>query len=217
MGKIKFDINNLEEIIKRGYSMDQIVLLTWIQEKADLDIPSRHMKVQALYQSLIRKGLINDDGNIAKLGTELLEYMETKDLAKLIKKKAPAEKKPVVTSSDFDRWWAIWPSNDTFDYKGVHFHGSRSNFKTNQDGCRVLFDKILKEGDHTAQNMIDAITLDILRKKEASVREKTNNLKFLQNSHTYLFQNTYEGIMADVKKGIRIVETSRIQRGGTDI
>lgn len=217
MGKIKFDINNLEEIIKRGYSMDQIVLLTWIQEKADLSIPSRHTKVQALYQSLIRKGLINDDGNIAKLGTELLEYMETKDPEKLVKKRAPAEKK-VVESSYFNDWWKTWPSNDTFDYKGVHFDGDRS-FKTNPDGCRVLFAQILQEGEYTAQELIDALKLEVLRKKESSIREKTNKLKYLRNSHTYLVQRTYEGVIDDVKKGVIITEgtVSRVQRGGTDI
>lgn len=215
MGKIKFDINNLEEIIKRGYSMDHVVLLTWIQEQADLDIPSRHMKVQALYQSLIRKGLINDDGKIAKLGAELLEYMETKDPTKLIKKRAPAEKK-IVESSDFDKWWAAWPKNDTFDYKGVHFEGDRT-FKTNPDGCRVLFKQILDEGEHTAQELIDALNLDVMRKKESSIREKTNKLKYLRNSHTYLVQRTYEGLIDDAKKGVKVNETPRSVSGGTDI
>lgn len=215
MGNIKFDINNLEEIIKRGYSMDQIVLLTWIKEEVDLDISSRHMKVQALYQSLIRKGLINDDGKIAKLGTELLEYMETKDPTKLTKKRAPVEKK-IVESSDFDRWWKSWPSTDTFDYKGVHFEGDRS-FKTNIDGCRVLFKKVIDEGEYTAQDLIDALLLEISRKKESSIREKTNKLKYLRNSHTYLFQRTYEGLMEDVKKGVKVAETPRLPRGATDI
>ena len=215
MGKIKFDINNLEEIIKRGYSMDQVVILTWIQEKADLDISSRHTKVQALYQSLIRKGLVTDDNNICTLGTELLDYMETKDPTKFVRKRSPAEKK-IIISSDFDKWWNAWPKNDTFDYRGVHFAGDRS-FKVNEDKCRILFANILKEGEHTVQNLIDALTLDVLRKKEASIRQKDNKLKYLRNSDKYLFQKDYESVMDDVKKGVKVIEAPRSQRGGTDI
>jgi len=215
MGNIKFTIDHFEEIIRRGYSMDQIVLLTWIQEEVDLEISSRVTKVQTLYQSLIRKGLINDDGNIAKLGTELLEYMESKDSSKLVKKRAPVEKK-VVESSQFDLWWATWPKGDTFDYKNVHFEGDRS-FKTREDLCRIAFANILKEGEHTAQNMIDALSLEILKKKESSIREKTNKLKYLQNSLTYLNQKTYESFMEEAKRGVKVIEAPRSQRGGTDI
>lgn len=215
MGKLNFEIHHFEEIIKRGYSMDQLVLLTWIHENIELDISSRHTKIQTLYQSLIRKGLINDDGNIAKIGKELLEYMETKDPTKLVKKRAPVEKK-VVESSDFDRWWSAWPKNDTFDYNGVHFTGDRS-FKVNQDKCRILFANILKEGEYTVQNLIDALNLDVLRRKEASIKQKDNKLKYLRNSDKYLFQKDYEAVMDDVKRGVKIVETPRSQRGGTDI
>jgi hypothetical protein len=127
------------------------------------------------------------------------------------------EKKPakVAESANFDKWWEVFPKNDTFDYKGMHFEGSRG-MRVNEDRCRVAFDKIIAEGEHTAQNMIDALILDVTKRKEASVKEKSNKLKFLQNSLTYLLQRAYENYIDDAKAGVKVVE-SRVSRGATDI
>jgi hypothetical protein len=215
MGRLKFDINNLEEIITRGFSMDQIIILTWIQEETILDISSRGVKIQALYQSLIRKGLIDKD-KLTSLGEDLLMYFKTKDPTKLIKKRIPVEKH-IDKSSDFDKWWSTWPKNDSFDYKEMHFEGDRG-FKVNENMCRVKFAEILSEGDYTAEDLINTLKFDVLKKKEASIRERTNKLKFLQNSLTYLNQRTYNAYIEDVKAGAKIIETLKPSTGGgTDI
>jgi len=213
MGKVNFDINNLEEIIQRGFSMDHIILMTWIQEGASLDISSRGNKIQAVYQSLIRKGLIDKD-KLTTLGEDLLVYMETKDPNKLSKKRTPTEKK-IIETSEFDAWWSIYPRNDTFDYKGIHFEGDRG-IRVNPDMCRAKFAAILGEGDYTAQNLIDALKIDVMKRKEASVRERTNKLKYLQNSLTYLNQRSYNTYIEDAKAGVKVIE-SVVTRGGTDI
>ena len=215
MGKIKFDINNLEEIIKRGYSMDQVVLLTWVQEKADLDILSRHTKVQALYQSLVRKGLITDDNHICTLGTELLEYMEIKDPTKFVRKRAPVEKK-ITDSVDFDVWWKAYPGTDTFVHKGISFDGSRS-LRCDKDNCKVKFEKIISEGEHTPADMIGALNYDVLQKKENSVKLKTNKLTYMQNSLTYLNQRSFEPFIELMRTGAKVYEAPQGPRGGTDI
>jgi len=214
MGKVKFDINNLEEIIQRGFSMDHVILLTWIQEGVSLDIPSRGNKIQAVYQSLIRKGLVDKD-KLTTLGEDLLVYMETKDPNKLTKKRTPAEKK-IVETSDFLTWWKAYPGTPNFTYKGMQFEGDRS-IRVNQDMCAVKFASIISEGEHTGKDLLDALNYEVLQKKEASVKEKTNKLKYMQNSLTYLNQRTFEPFVELIKSGAKIETSSIVTRGGTDI
>lgn len=221
MGKIKFTPVHFEEIIKKGYSMDQIVLLTWIQEKLDLTdlLNCGSPKISALYQSLNRKGLINNDATISTLGEELLTYINTENPPKLLRRK-PIEKKTVVethTSSDFDRWWDAYPATNTFNHKGIQFDGDRS-LRAKKDDCRVKLNKILAEGEYTIDEMIKALEFEVLQKKEASVKERTNKLKYMQNSLTYLNQYTYESFIDLIRKGVQVKETSQVSsRGGTDI
>ena len=201
---IDFDINNMDELSKRGFSIDQVILLIWIQRGIDLDIPSKGNKLQALYQSLVRKNLIDKD-KLTTLGEDLLIYFRTKDISKLAKKKA-VEKKVVAPSDEFNEWWSCYPRNDTFDHKGMHFEGDRG-IRVNPDMCRAKFAAILEEGDYTAQNLIDALKIDVMKRKEASVRERTNKLKYLQNSLTYLNQRSYNTYIEEAKAGITSTNT----------
>lgn len=211
MGNLKFTPYHFEQIIKKGFSMDQIVLITWIHKGIDLSdlINCGSIKVVSLYHSLLRKGLITEDGTkLTSLGKELLLYMDTKDASKFVKKK-PA-------STDFDLWWTNYPGTDTFKHKGISFQGSRS-LRTAKDACRLKFTAILEEGEHTVTDMINALKFDVLQKKENSVKLKTNKLTYMQNSLTYLNQRSYEPFIELIKDGVTITEASGTPRGGTDI
>jgi len=211
---IDFNINNMDELSKRGFSIDQLTLLTWIQQGIDLDIPSKGNKIQALYQSLVRKNLI-DKNKLTTLGEDLLSYMESKDISKLSKKKTPVEKKTFGASVDFSSWWHNYPGTDTFSHKGISFDGTRS-LRVNIDRCRAKFEEILAEGEYTATDMIEALNFDVLQKKENSVKLKTNKLTYMQNSLTYLNQHSYEPFIELIKEGVKITE-AQISKGGIDI
>ena len=94
------------------------------------------------------------------------------------------------------------------------FTGSRT-LRNSKDDCRLKFDKILLEGEYTPEQLIEALSFDVLQKKEASVKEKTNKLKYMQNSLTYLNQRSYEPFIELIQEGAVIKETQQI--GGTDI
>jgi hypothetical protein len=195
-----------EELIKKSYSLDHIFLLKLIHENYDVtNLVEDSLKISAIHQGLVRKGLITDNGALTTIGVELLVFLDTKEQTKLVKKKS--------ITSDFEEWYKTFPGTDTFTHKGKTFTGSR-NLRQNPTDCRIKFDKILIEGEYTVKELIEALKFDVLQKKEASVQENTNKLKYMQNSLTYLNQRSYEPYIELIKEGIQIKET---QSNGTDI
>ena len=185
-------------------------MLKLVHEQLDLlPLMTESAKITALVQSLYRKGLITEDGSkITTMGTELLVFMDSKEPRKIEKKK--------VDNSSFEEWWKAFPGTDTFEHNGRKFVGSRS-LRTGKDDCRSKFDKILLEGDHTANDMIDALKFDVLQKKEMSVKTGVNKLSFMQNSLTYLNQRSYEPFIELIKENKAIVETTKTFNGGVDV
>ena len=195
-----------EELIKKSYSLDHIFLLKLIHENYDVtNLVEDSLKISAIHQGLVRKGLITDNGALTTIGVELLIFLDTKEQTKLVKKKS--------ITSDFEEWYKVFPGTDTFTHKGKTFTGSR-NLRQNPADCRIKFDKILIEGEYTVKELIEALKFDVLQKREASVQENTNKLKYMQNSLTYLNQRSYEPYIELIKEGIQIKET---QSNGTDI
>jgi len=206
--KLNVTPQQFEELIKKGYNLDVIFLLKLIDEQYDVSpLCDGSMKIASVYHSLIRKGLITTDDKLTTTGRDLLEFMNTKGGARIIKKK------PATT--DFEEWWKTYPGTDSFEYKGKTFKGTRS-LRLYKDDCRLKFDKIILEGEYTAQQLIAALNYEILQKKEASVATNSNRLTFMQGSVVYLNQRTFEPFIELIKEGATVEETSK-PVGGTDI
>jgi hypothetical protein len=167
------------------------------------------MRIAAVYQALIRKGLITEnDDKLTTLGRDLLEFLNIKGSAKIIKRR------PATT--DFEEWWKIYPGTDSFDYKGKKFTGTRA-IRKGKDECRLKFDKIIIEGEYTAQQLIAALNFEILQKKESSLQTSSNRMTFMQNSVTYLNQRAFEPYIELINSGEQINESQQKPKGGTDI
>ena len=206
---LKLTPYHFEELIKKSYSLDLIFLLKLIEEQYDISaLTEDSMKIAALHQALVRKGLITEtEDKLTTMGQELITFIETKEPKKIIKKK-PA-------TIEFEEWWKAYPGTDTFTHKGKSFTGARS-LRQNRDECRLKFDKILLEGEYTAGELTEALKFDVSQKKENSVKTGTNRLAFMQNSLTYLNQRSYEPFIELIKEGDQIEEAPKIA-GGTDI
>lgn len=205
---LKITPYHFEELIKKSYSLDVIYLLKLIKEQIDVQpLCEGSMKIAALYQTLIRKGLVSDSDKITTQGEELLKFIESKEETKIVKRK-PA-------TSEFEEWWKVYPGTDTFTHSGKKFTGNRG-LRQNKDECRLKFDKILLEGEYTAADLIAALKFDVEQKKENSVKLGTNKLTYMQNSLTYLNQRSYEPFIELIKEGAKIDEAPKIV-GGTDI
>jgi hypothetical protein len=208
--KLHITPQQFEELIKRSYNLDIIYLLKLVEEQYDITpLYKDSMKVSALYQSLIRKGLITEtDEKLTMLGKDLLEFVGAKDSKRIIKRK------PATT--DFEEWWKTYPGTDSFEYKGKTFKGTRA-IRKGKDECRLKFDKIILEGDYTAAQLISALNYELMQKKESSVATNSNRMTFMQNSVTYLNQRAFEAYIELINDGATIEEAPDKPEGGTDI
>lgn len=197
------------EIIKKSYSLDIIYLLKLIEQAYDVsELCKENVKINVLYSTLIRKGLITEtEDKLTILGTELLEFIESKSSTKFKKKK--------FENDGFDSWWEAYPGTDKFEYKGKSFPATRA-LSTNKDECRAKFNKILLEGVYTSEQLIEALKYDVQSKKDNSISTGTNNLTFMQNSLTYLNKKTFEPFIEIIKEG-KVIENNDYYAGSTDI
>lgn len=208
--KLNLTPEQFEELIKRSYNLDILYLLKLIEEQYDVTpLCEGSMRIAAVYQALIRKGLITDtDDKLTTLGRDLLEFLNLKTGAKIIKRR------PATT--DFEEWWKAYPGTDSFEYKGKKFTGTRA-LRLNKDDCRLKFDKILLEGEYTAQQLVAALNYEILQKKENSVATNSNRLTFMQGSSVYLNQRAFEAFIELINDGAKIDIAPQKPTGGTDI
>lgn len=208
--KLTITPQQFEELIKRGYNLDVIFLLKLIDEQYDISpLCESSMKIASVYQSLIRKALItNTDEKLTTLGRDLLEFMNTKSDAKIIRRR------PATT--DFEEWWKTYPGTDGFDYKNKTFKGTRA-LRKGKDECRLKFDKIILEGDYTATQLIAALNYELLQKKESSIATNSNRMTFMQGSVPYLNQRSFEAYIELINEGTKVDIAPDKPQGGTDI
>jgi hypothetical protein len=198
-----------EELVKKSYSLDLIYLLKLIDELYDVKpMCEGSVKMATLYSSLIRRGWITAEEKITTIGQELLVFIDSKETAKLLRRK-PA-------TDEFNEWWNHFPSTNNFQYKGKTFTGERA-LKKNKDECRLKFDKILIEGDFSAQQLIKALDYEVAQKKEKSLKTGENKLSYMINSLSYLTQRGYEAFIELIDDNRFIQETQEIRDTTTDI
>jgi hypothetical protein len=197
--------SHFEQLLKQSYSLDHIFLLKLVEANIDIQpLTDGSMKIAGLYQSLVRKGLVSDvTQEITQIGRELLTFAdsEVKQPMKKLKQK----------SSDFDAWWNVFPSTDNFEHNGKKFSGSRG-LKRNREECRIKFNKILSEGDYTADDIVNATLLDVFLKKQASVKNGDNRMSFIQNSFTYISQRSFEPFLEMIKTGVEVPPSAQTKR-----
>lgn len=199
---------HFRELHKKGYTLDMVYLAELAEQGIDIKILCEETpKLGVLFQGVLRKGLLTEDGGLSTIGKELLEFLCTEgEETTLVRRKMDDE---------FERWWKAYPGTDTFTYKGKSFKGSRS-MRVRKEECKIKFKKILEEGEYTIDELIAALEYEVLQKKENSLKAGINKLTFQQNSLTYLNQRTFEPFIELVKAGETIKE-SQVVTGGTDI
>jgi len=193
---MQLTLNKHLELVKKGYNLDIVFILQQIEEGAEIE-DGGSAKYAAIIQSVKRKGLISDTGQLTLEGKQILAFLSTEEDTKLVKKR-PIE-------DHFNEWWKVFPGVDTFEYKGRKFVGSRA-LRAKKEDCRIKFNKVIAEGEYSVQELIEALKLEIEQKKEKSVKEGKNILSYMQNSLTYLTQRTFEPYCELVKNGNKAKE-----------
>lgn len=171
------------QIVKKGYTLDLVYILQMIERGEDVSfLQENGPKFSALYQSIVRKGLITAENNLTLEGKNIIEFLDKEDNI-LVKVKANV--------NDFDKWWKAYPATDTFICKNRKFPGTRA-LRTKKDDCKNKLNKILLEGDYTIDQLIKALEIEVQQKVENSYKTGQNKLSYMQNSLTYLNQRTFE-------------------------
>jgi hypothetical protein len=171
------------------------------------ELYSDNPKIDALHQSLIRKALVTEDGKLTNNGEELLEFLKSK--------MKPIQRKKISTV-EFDEWWECYPSTDHFEYKGRVFVGSRG-MRVKKEECKLKFNAIINQGVYTARQIIEATKCAIMLKKEASLKKKSNELTYLQNSLTFLGGDHFVPFIDLVTKGVPLTDEQTTVKGSTDV
>jgi hypothetical protein len=187
-------------------------MLKLVEANVDLNELCKEVpKLSALYQSLVRKGLITEQQTLTLTGKQLIEAFEAQDSSS----KGKMKKLVTKVHDGFDLWWKAYPGTDTFVHQGHTFSGSRS-MRVKKNECKIKLLSILEEGEYTIEELIAALNYEIEQKKEMSVKTKVNKLTFMQNSLTYLNQRSYEPFIELIKQGA-VIEKAPIQIGSIDI
>jgi hypothetical protein len=183
-----------------------IFLLKLIEEEFDTKtLAEGGPKVEALRQTLRRKGLVSEQFKLTILGRNLLEFMNTRaKTSKIVKK--------TQTHAEFERWWAAYPGTDIFVYKGKSFAGGRT-LRVHRDDCQAKLDAILAEGEYTIDQLIAALEYEVKQKKENSFKTGTNRLTYMQSSITYLNQRSFQNYMELIDQGVDIKESPEPIKG----
>lgn len=174
-------IEKYYSLIKQGYSLDLVYLLLAI--KNNIVIDSENKKIETLLHTLMRKGLLSEEKKITLEGENLINFIHSESDVVVYTKQKPSE-------DAFKEFWEAFPSTDTFEYNNVKFEGSRA-LKMNKPECKIKFDAIINEGEHTVKEIIEAVKYDVEQKKRNSYKTRQNKLSYLQNSLTYLRQRSF--------------------------
>lgn len=205
---MKLDITDVHliELHKKGYTVDMVLILSWVNRNLSIDhIIEGSAKLKALHSTMVRKGLLTEENKITKIGIEILDFVSKKTNKKF--------DKPKVETSEFDEWWAIFPPTDIFTYRGKKFEGTRS-LRTSKSKCALLFNKMILDGKYTKDEIINATMYDVELKKKNSMKKGSNQLTFLQNSATYLHNESFS---AFIKFGKPKIESNKSKLGSIDI
>jgi hypothetical protein len=191
---------NFVEVLRQGYSLNNVYILQAIKDELSPEELLNFPSGKAIIQGMIRKGLITYTCKMTELGENLLKlaYSDLTDVrVERIDKVVRQERADL-----FETWWSAFPGTDTFSYKGRSFSGTRA-LRTKKDECRLLFDKIVREG-FTVDEMIGSLNYEVIQKKEDSCKRGENKLRFMQNSLTYLRQRTWEPYIELLRQGNKV-------------
>lgn len=206
MTTLKVTFKKYEELMSKGITLDMMYLLKLLKEEVDVkSLCENNVKLILIYSTILRKQLITSEGKLTKEGEDILTFFDSPSREKLVRL--------AVDSSDFERWWKAYPGTDSFEHKNVKFKGSRA-LRVNKEECLLKFNKIVAEGDYTADDLIKALEYDVTQKRNASVSSKTNKITYMQNSLTYLNQRTFEPFI-ELMKEDDVVDN--VEQNGIDI
>jgi hypothetical protein len=172
-------------------TLSDLWLLELAKEGTNISSFLSSAREKAVYNGMVRKMLITDDGRITKLGEEYLDILNTP-----VQEEVKAE---VRQDSGFDVWWETYPSTDYFEYKGRTFQGTQKKHLKKGE-CKTLFDRMVSLKLFTETQIIGATQFHIEMAKQMSLKRGINQLSFIPNSERYLREKVFEPFIKQYEK-----------------
>lgn len=198
-------LEKFKEIVDLKVSLDELYILEQFHNQVDVR-SLKGARVEGLIQGLHRKGYLLSNDQLSTPGESLVGYAK---LSAPMKELIAYDK--AREESAFDKWWKAYPATDIFEYRGRKFTGTRG-FRVKKEECKLKFQKILQEGEYSGEDLVRALEYEVAIKKEASVKEGENKMRYMQSTLPYLNQRTFENFVEISKQPLQITRGS-----GTDI
>jgi len=182
----QISISTIEQLASLRLNLSHL----WVLEllKDNYEIPKSD-SASSLLQGLERK-LFVVDGKITPSGVEF--YNNCVEGKQTGPNNKPIEDKNLAY---FEEFWATFPKNDTFEYKGRSFQGSRALKTGKKDEMKAKFDRIIAEGEVSATQLINALKVEIGQKKEMSIKTGQNKLSFMSAMPAWFNKRNYIGFI----------------------
>lgn len=198
-------LEGFKHLVSEQIDLNAIYVLDGIRQGVNIPKEIKSSKVAAWYQSLLRKSYIIEVDKLPKITEAGLAVLESVRGGHSVRQ--TIQKIEYKEDSDFLRWWKTYPSTAQFTYKGKKFLSDRG-LKVDKDVCQAKFTEILAEGIYTVDELIHVLKYEVWLKKEASIRENENKMKWMSGSPAYLNQNKYEAFMQDSKSWVEPIENN---------
>jgi len=198
--ELKITPNHYLALAKKAYSLDMIFLLKLIEEDYDIKpLVLGSKRIENVYHGLIRKLLLTDEGKLNLESKNLLKFISSEDNIILTKR--------VSHDDSFDEWWKIYPGTDGFTHRNRTFSLTR-NLRGDKTRARRCWKAVLDKGEYTSEEIINATKFDIAQRKEMSVKNGKNQLTYMQNSATYIYQGTFAAFIEHMRESGVVKHTS---------
>lgn len=158
------------------------------------------------YCTLQRKGYIENDkiSEDGKILYELIVSLNTggeEALQATVKKLTTdrsAEREKLITG--FEEWWLAYPTTDRIvDINGVMLKKETRAMRIGKEYCRDKYEKLIAEG-YKHEDLMKALKYEVEMRRQKSERGAENQMTFMHNSKTYLYQRSFEAFIELAKE-----------------
>lgn len=186
---------DFKEVVRVGLSLDMIYIIERVLEGEDVSSFTDE-RISGIIQTLRRKGYISETSLVTESGKALHSSL-------LEENKSLKLKKVTAKTEEWQTFLAVYPVNNTFIWKGKKFDGDRG-IRKNTDAGKLLFTKILNEGEYTVSDLCNAVVAESIQKMESSWKSGENKMKYFVNTESYLRQRGFENF---IEEGRELTET----------
>lgn len=188
-----FNKDSLALLFSEGLDINSAFALEVIGEGIDIGEVYDSPRFNNWLQTLVRRQLIKDK-KITVKGKDLLVKLSGGSVKKLL---------PVVDL--FEQWWHTYPHTADFSHKGKHFPSTQVK-RIKKKECKAEWRQALLE--YSGEDIITGTMNHFNLAKDLSVKNKKNEIQYINNSLTYLTRRMFAPYINKAEKVAQMIDDS---------